>query len=128
MIPLYRLLKKDMEFKWEVMQEVAFEDIKQRVVEKEVVMIHNLNKPAILETDVLDYTIRAILSQKDEQGRKRPVTFYSRKMTDIELNYDIYNKELLVIVAALLEWRIYLEGARQQTEIIMDHRNLTYFI
>ena len=27
----------------------------------------------------------------------------------LELNYNIYNKELLIVVEALREWRVYLE-------------------
>jgi hypothetical protein len=29
-----------------------------------------------------------------------------------ELNYDIYDKELLAIVAAFQEWRVYLKGSK----------------
>ena len=32
-----------------------------------------------------------------------PVTYYSWKMTSLKLNYNIYDKELLIIVAALKE-------------------------
>ena len=47
-------------------------------------------------------------------------------MLPIEQNYDIYNKELLAIVAALQHWRIYAEGAIGLT-IYSDHKNLLYF-
>jgi hypothetical protein len=30
----------------------------------------------------------------------------------IELNYDIHDKEFLVIVAAFQEWRVYLKGSK----------------
>ena len=33
----------------------------------------------------------------------RTVAYYARKMTGPELNYDIYDKELLAIVEALRE-------------------------
>jgi hypothetical protein len=36
--------------------------------------------------------------------------FYFRKMSPAELNYNIYNKEFLAIVAAFQEWRVYLKG------------------
>ena len=29
-----------------------------------------------------------------------------------ELNYNIYDKKLLIIVEALREWRVYLEGTK----------------
>ena len=34
-------------------------------------------------------------------------------MTDAELNYDIYNKDLLAIMYALKEWHPYLLDARE---------------
>ena len=38
------------------------------------------------------------------------MAYYSYKMMGLELNYDIYDKELLAIVEALREYRVYLEG------------------
>ena len=37
--------------------------------------------------------------------------FY-RKFTAAELNHPIYDKELLAVVAAFKQWRVYLEGAQ----------------
>jgi len=48
-------------------------------------------------------------------------------MTPLELNYDIHDKELLAIVAALKKWRHYLEEAKHQTLIYCDHKNLVHF-
>jgi hypothetical protein len=49
---------------------------------------------------VLDFAIGAYLNQKQEDGIMRLIVYYSRKMTLVELNYDIHDKELLVIVVA----------------------------
>jgi hypothetical protein len=48
-------------------------------------------------------------------------------MSPAELNYDIYDKELLAIMYALDEWRPYLLHAAEPFEIWMDHKNLAYF-
>ena len=40
------------------------------------------------------------------------MAFYSRKMTELKLNYDIHNKELLIVVEALRKWRVYLKGTK----------------
>ena len=42
-------------------------------------------------------------------------------------NYNIINKELLIIIAALKEWYMYIKGA-VKTIIYIDHRNLLSFI
>ena len=45
-----------------------------------------------------------------------------------ELNYDIHDKELLAIVKALREWRVYLEGTITPVQIYTDHKNLLYWM
>ncbi len=40
-----------------------------------------------------------------------PIAFYSRKLLPAEINYTIYDKEMLAIVQAFKHWRAYLEGA-----------------
>ena len=54
----------------------------------------------MVEIDVLDFILGIYLVQKYPNGWHL-VVYYSRKMTPPELNYNIYNKELLGIVAAL---------------------------
>ena len=67
-----------------------------------ILKIYTPSLPTVVETDALDFTLGIYLVQKHSDGW-HPVTYYSRKMTLLELNYDIYNKELLGIVAALKE-------------------------
>ena len=45
-----------------------------------------------------------------------------------ELNYNIYNKELLGIVTALKKWRAFLYGAIELFKVIMDYKNLVRFL
>jgi hypothetical protein len=51
----------------------------------------------------------------------RPVAFHARTMIDAELNYDIYDKELLAIFKAFRQWRAYLEGAKYEIQVFSDH-------
>ena len=46
-----------------------------------------------MKTDVSDYTIVVVLSQKNES-----LIFISKKMTVTEQNYEITKKEMLIIV------------------------------
>ena len=55
-------------------------------------------KQLIIETNALDWALGSTIRQKDNKGVIRPLAFYSRKFTSAELNYDVYNKELLAIV------------------------------
>ena len=53
-----------------------------------------------VESDASDFAVGAILSQKQE-GKWRPVTYFSQSMSQAECNYAIYNKEMLAIMLAL---------------------------
>ena len=48
-------------------------------------------------------------------------------MIPAELNYEVYDKEMLAIVTALTHWRHYLENPEHQITIYSDHQNLKYF-
>lgn len=68
------------------------------------------DKESIVECDSSDFVSGGVLSQYDDEGRLRPVAYFSRKHTPAECNYEIYDKELLAIVKAFEEWRPELEG------------------
>ena len=49
-------------------------------------------------------------------------------MTLAELNYNIYNKELLDIVTALKEWRAFLYNITKLFKVVIDYKNLIGFL
>ena len=75
--------------------------LKKRFTEEPILTHYNLDKEVILETDVSDYAIGACISQKDLNGKLRPIAYFSKKLSLAKLNYDVYNKELLAIVRAI---------------------------
>jgi hypothetical protein len=64
----------------------------------------NYNKKSVLETDASDWAAGGILSQYDDNGVLRPVTYFSSKHSPAKCNYKIYDKELMVIIKCLEEW------------------------
>jgi hypothetical protein len=88
----------------------------------------NPEKEKTLKTDALDYVIRMRLTQLGDDGKPYLIIFYSRKLIQAELNYNIHNKELLAIVVAFKVWRIYLEGVKHTIIMKTDHKNLTFFM
>ena len=50
------------------------------------------------------------------------------KFTESELNYEIHDKELLVIVKAFIQWKTYLERLKNPGEVYTDYKNLIYFM
>jgi hypothetical protein len=73
-------------------------------------------KPFILETDCSDYAMGAVLSQYFS-GNLHPVVYYSKTLIPAELNYPIHDKELLAIIRALCEWKVYLKGTVKLSQL-----------
>lgn len=55
-----------------------------------------------------------------------PVASYSCKLSTAERNYDMGDRELLAIKAALEEWQYLLEGAVHPILVYTDHKYLEY--
>jgi len=61
-------------------------------------------------------------------GKWRPVAYLSKSLNEIERNYEIHNKEMLVVIRKLENWRYLLEDTRFKFKIWTDHKNLKYFM
>ena len=75
----------------------------------------------------MNYALTAILSIMNEENEVYLVIFYFHTFTVAKLNYDTYDKELLVIFEALEIWWYYLKGLAYPINIVMDYKNLEYF-
>ena len=80
-----------------------------------------------MKTDTLDYALATILSIVNKENEVHLVAFHSYTFTVVELNYNTYDKELLVIFEAFKIWWYYLEGLAYPIDVVMDHKNLEYF-
>jgi len=119
-------LKGKKEWKWEEEHQKAFEERKEKITSQLVLSLPKREGKFRVETDALGHTIEGVLSQ-EQDGKWKPIAFLSRTMQPAERNYEIYDKELLVIVEALTKWRQYLLDTREPFEVWMDHENLKYF-
>lgn len=133
--PLHQLTRTDAvttgnRLPWDQTCELAFEELKERLLNAPVLAHYHPNRPARIETDASDGTIAGVLSQKDEQGDWHPIAFYSKTMTGPQQNYHIHDKELLAVVKAMDEWRPELEGLQREDrfDVYTDHRALEYFM
>jgi len=79
----------------------------------------------IVETNISKYTLIAILLILIEEVHL--VAFHSCSFKAIELNYNIYNKELLMMFKVFCTWYYYLERLQQFIDVIMNYKNLEYF-
>ena len=105
----------------------AFEDTKQLVVRGGLLVHFNPYAKTRLETDASDGVAAAVLHQQQESGEWQPVGFYTHALSDEQMNYPIFDKEMLAVMLALKEWSSLLQGLDQPFKILTDHRALEYF-
>jgi hypothetical protein len=123
--PLTQLLKKNIKFVWTENCTKALDRIINILTTEPVLTHPDPEKPFELEVDALDYATGAILFQQDKRGKPKPLGFHSKTLSKEEMNYDIYDKELMAVDRGLDVWRHLILG--QDTTVHTDHTNLTYY-
>ena len=96
--PLFNLMG-NIEFKWGEKQEQAFMELQHQITSTPILIFPNKDKPFQVEADSLDFATGAVLSQLlEEDGKWHPVAFYSKSLSAVEWNYNIYDKEMLAVI------------------------------
>ena len=72
-------------------------------------------------TDASDYATVAVLLMRGEDEKWRPCVFYLKSLSNVKINYDVYDKEMLGIKQVLEAWRHHLESVKHKLEIWLDH-------
>jgi hypothetical protein len=127
---LNALTKTGVPWVWSDNCELAFNLLKEAITSAPILRHFDRKKTAFVECDASDWVYSGILSQENDEGVLHPVAFFSKKMIPAELNYEIYDKELLAIVRCFEEWRPELEGTADDLpiQVLTDHKNLAYFM
>lgn len=124
---MHALTSKTM-FDWTPQADSAFLELKNNLIAAPVLILPDASQQFVVEVDASDVGIGAALSQPSPQdGRLHPCAYPSRKLEiDVERKYDVGNRELLAIKAALEKQRHWLEEAEQLFVVWTDHKNLDY--
>ena len=122
------LTKKDVSFEWITECQSAFDALKKAFTSDVILRHYNLNLKIVVKTDTSDYVSEGILSQYNKNGVLHLIAYFFKKHNSAKCNYEIYDKELMIIVCAFKEWRSELEGFTYSIDVITDHKNLEYFI
>ena len=92
--PFHRLTEKTAKFEWSHECQVAFEELRRRLVTAPVLVFPDFTRPFILDTDASDIGIRAVLSQMQEDESERVIAYGSRVLTKPEHHYCVTRREL----------------------------------
>ncbi len=127
-ISLIHLIRKDVLFVWSQKCQIAFNILKKVFTFKIILHHYNLDHKIVIEINALNYVFENIFSQYNENEILHSVAYFSKKHNSIECNYEIYDKELMIIVCAFKKWWSELEDFIYSVEMIMNHKNLEYFM
>ena len=102
-------------FKWDKAQDKAFQEIKKLISKSTMLIFPDFNKVFEIHTDASDYQLGSVISQD-----KKPIAFYSNKLTVTQRNYTVGEREMLSIVKTLNEFCTMLLG--HKLKIYTDHK------
>lgn len=122
--PIAALTRKNVKFIWTQLCMDAFNQIKDLLTRSPILAYPNLSKPFILITDVSGVGLGAVLTQLDEQGRERPISYASKTLTSAERKWSTIERELRGIEWGVKVHRMYLLAVI--FTIITDHKPLTH--
>lgn len=108
--PLWRVAKESC-FVWTQQQSEAFNAVKEAIVGCTTAQGYfNTNDETFLYTDASPHALGAVLTQKNQQGEFRIVSFASKTLTKTERRYAQTQREALAVVWATEHFYYYLLG------------------
>ena len=109
----------------------AFEHLKANCLQAPILAFPDFNKPFLLETDASGRGLRAVLSQKQADGRYYPIAYASRVMNETEQRYHSNKQEFLALKWAIMEqFHEYLSpyGKNRNKFVVCTNNNLLTYI
>jgi hypothetical protein len=127
---LIKLIRKNVIFNWNEACKIAFELLKKIIIEASILAHFDLKKQIYIKSDFFDFVSAEVLSQMRKNDEFHSMTFFSKNLASTECNYEIYDKELLVIIRCFEQWRFELLSTKSSVfvKMLIDHKNLKYFM
>ncbi|RDX99935.1 Retrovirus-related Pol polyprotein, partial [Mucuna pruriens] len=126
-LPLSKLLQKDVEFKFDKQCIEAFQELKNRLTSAPILRAPNWELPFELMFDASNSALGAILGQRAGVGKPVHVIVYASRIIDpAQLNYTTIEKELLAILFSLEKFHSYLLGSK--IVVFSDHAALRFLL
>ena len=101
--------------------------MKKALISALVLAYFNLLANTKVETDASDGVVAAVMSQEGPDRLYHLVAYLSVGMNEHEMQYEIYDKEMLAVVTVLKEWKSELRSLQKEFLVVTDHKALEYF-
>ena len=116
-LPLQRMIKKKLVFKWGSAEKEAFDSIKQSIINAPALSTPNFSSHFILYTLASASSYVAVLTQINDQNLEAPISFYSSNLQGSELNYSEVEKQAFAMYKSIKNYTPFLLKAH--TKVIV---------
>ena len=122
-LPLSKLLQKDIDFQFDHACELAFDELRNRLITPPILTSPNWELPFKISCDASNLSVVAILGQR-ENSVSKVITYASKTLDVTQKNYATTGKELFAIVFTLDKFRPYLINSK--VVVFRDHVAVKY--
>jgi len=102
-------------------------ELKRKFTTAPILCHYHPERKMQIETDTSDLYKASILFQYEPDRCWHPLLYYNKRFLPAELNYDVQDKDMVVIVNCFQEWQHFLMGATEEIVLFTDQKNLAYF-
>ncbi len=121
---MIQLTQKKIIFEWNEVCQIIFDHMKRRMIKTFILRHFDQTHETILEINSFDFVNDEVSFQYDDEDVLHSIVFYSKNMSSAECNYEIYDKELLIIIQAFEHWRLKLKLTDISIKMFIDHQAL----
>ena len=89
------MLKKGHEIKWNAEARKSFWEIKKAISEAHVLVSPDFTKDFSVFSYASEYTIAAVLLQKNDENSEQPIAFFSKMLRDGEFKMTLWRNKLM---------------------------------
>lgn len=120
--PFYRLLEKEVQWKWTMECDRAFTSIKQILVSPLALVHYDPSLPLVLAADASNSGVGAVIYHRFPDGTERAIAHASKTLTPAEQKYAQIEKEALALIYGTHKFDQFLRG--REFTLLTDHKPL----
>lgn len=119
--PFHNLLRKNVKFSWSPDCQISFDKVKKLLTSVAILAIFDRRKPISIYNDASEVGIGAVLKQKQDNGSKNPVAYFSKKLSEGQRKKKASYIESLAVKEVVRFWKYWLLD--RHFTVITDHKS-----